>query len=547
MLYIVSRNLGLLLTLQQLDAARHYYPADFVIEMCSYLSFFKQNVLHLHLSDNLYNNPSYTREQSLALYATFRLNSPAAAVAGLNTRPLESYDEATFLDIQTQCASRGVTIIPEIEAPGHALVIVQWKPQIGLSDLSQLNITHPDTLPTVKAIWSTFLPWMKSKTVHIGADEYSGPQSDYVSFVNDLSTYITAESGKSVRIWGTFPPKAGGTNTSSNVTIQHWEYFEDNPLTDYLDQGYEVLNSDDGFYVVGGYSGSYPQVLNITRQYSGNPATKSFFSPNIFDTNNPSNNPPRNRTGVLGQLAVMWNDYGNAATSVVEAYYSLRQGLPSLGDKQWGGDMTLAEYTSVFDTLHSVIPGQNLDRAIPSINSTIFNYTLAGALGVANDVSGNGYDGKLVGDAQKTSNGSFAFFGSGSISTPLSSKGRNYTLSFSVYVTAVGGYLFKGRDSALINLADGLGLVENNQTFHCGYVVPLNQWASLSLVASGIKTYLKVNANGTSQLKEYTSTFSASGYQDETVSLGINAPIATIGSGLQGQMKDIYLLDYSVL
>jgi hexosaminidase len=33
-----------------------------------------------------------------------------------------------------------VTIIPELEAPGHALVIAQWKPELALDDLSLLNI-----------------------------------------------------------------------------------------------------------------------------------------------------------------------------------------------------------------------------------------------------------------------------------------------------------------------------------------------------------------------------------------------------------------------
>jgi hexosaminidase len=156
-----------------LDAGRHYYPPDFLKEMCSYLSFFKQNTFHVHISDNLINSASYTREESLELYAAFRLNSPDPAVAGLNKRPNESYYQSDFEDVQRSCASRGVTIIPELEMPGHALVISQWKPELGMStDISLLNISNPDTIPTAQTIWKTFLPWFHSKTVHIGADEY---------------------------------------------------------------------------------------------------------------------------------------------------------------------------------------------------------------------------------------------------------------------------------------------------------------------------------------------------------------------------------------
>lgn len=70
------------------------------------------------------------------------------------------------------CAARGVTVLPEIEAPGHALVFSQWKPQIGMSsDYTLLNITRPETIPAVKTVWKVFMPWFYSKTVSIGADE----------------------------------------------------------------------------------------------------------------------------------------------------------------------------------------------------------------------------------------------------------------------------------------------------------------------------------------------------------------------------------------
>ena len=120
-------------TCDQLDAGRHYYPAEFLIEMCTFMSFFKQNTFHVHLSDNLYNNvDTYSRERSLELYAAFRLLTDDPAVAGLNRRPNESYTREVFDDVQTKCAARGVTILPEIESPGHALVITQWKPELGM-------------------------------------------------------------------------------------------------------------------------------------------------------------------------------------------------------------------------------------------------------------------------------------------------------------------------------------------------------------------------------------------------------------------------------
>jgi hexosaminidase len=194
-----------------LDGGRHYYPPDFVVEMCSWMSFWKQNTFHLHLSDNLYNNVDiYDRERQLDLYARFRPYSDDSAVAGLNTHANESYTKDDFDYMQRKCAARGVTIIPEIEAPGHALVISQWKPQLGLDEhWDLLNISYPETIPTMKDIWRTFLPWFQSKAVHIGADEYVDEDLSeydvaevYNYFVNTMHEFISSETGQEMRIWG---------------------------------------------------------------------------------------------------------------------------------------------------------------------------------------------------------------------------------------------------------------------------------------------------------------------------------------------------------
>ncbi|TPR11931.1 Acid trehalase [Aspergillus niger] len=319
--------------------------------------------------------------ESMDLYAAFRPWSDDPAVSGLNKRANESYTRSQFDHIQRQCARRGVTIIPEIEAPGHALAIVQWRPELGLTDLSMLNISHPDTVPTMKSIWKTFLPWFHSKTVHLGADEYSSSYvADYTDFVNDMHTYIAEQSDKDTRIWGTFTPSEGA-NVSKAVTIQHWEYFEDNPYFDYIKNNYSVLNSDDAFYIVGKWSGSYPQYLNKTRVFHGDPANNGPYAPNIFSTSNATDNPPRNNPYVLGHIAALWNDYGPNATTYLEAYYSWRDVLPALADKQWGGDILEEEYDDVFDALHAVIPGQNLDRHVPSKTDLILHYNFANATG----------------------------------------------------------------------------------------------------------------------------------------------------------------------
>ncbi|RFU29499.1 hypothetical protein B7463_g6828, partial [Scytalidium lignicola] len=525
-----------------LDAGRHYYPPSFLIEMCSYLSYHKQNVFHLHLSDNLYNNPNWTREHSEETYAAFRLNSPSPALDGLSNRPNESYYQSDFERIQQECAGRGVTIIPEIEAPGHAMVINDWKPELALPDFSMLNISHPDTIPTMQAIWGTFLPWMQCKVVSIGADEYnSSLRDDYNYFVNEMNDYITGKD-KSMRIWGTFPPIANESNINTSVSIQHWEFFDDNPYYQYILNNYSVLNSDDAFYLVGKWSGSYPQIINITRVFHGAPDNTA-YAPYIFDTHNSSNNPPKNNPYVLGNVMALWNDYGPNATTVQEAYWSVRDGLPALADKMWGGDLELSEYETIFPLLHPSIPGQNLDQSIPSKIDVIFNFASAKTLGNRlMDTSGNNYDGTL--HDCKISPGGVIEFKSGEsyISTPLGSKGRNYTLSVSVNPTsAAPGSLFSGPDSSFLH-GDGsisnITLVSGGNTYSLNYSLPINKWTSISLIGRDNRTFLSVG----SEEMEFNTRLGINGASFVWAPIAVEAPLAKIGGGgFVGQMKDIIL------
>ncbi|KAK7539297.1 glycoside hydrolase [Phyllosticta citribraziliensis] len=553
-----------------LDGGRHYYPPEFVIEICSYLSFFKQNTFQLHLSDNLLSAYLNNSEYELGLYAAFRLDSDDEAVAGLNRWKNESYTRSVFDNMQEKCAQRGVTILPEIETPGHSLVITQWKPELALStDYTMLNISNPDTIPTVKTIWRTFLPWFYSKTVHIGADEYDSKLADdYNSFVREMDSFIQAESGftKKMRIWGTFPPKDNYTNISTDVSIQHWEFFEDNPLFDYILNNYTVLNSDDAFYIVGKYSASYPQTPNATRIFHGDPSVPGGgpYAPNIFDINNATNNPPRGEPLVLGHLAAQWNDYGPNATTVTEAYYAWRDLLPALADKQWGGDLSQDEYLSIFETLHAAIPGQNLDRSIESCSSTIIKYDFGKAKdGKVPDLSGNGYDGHTD-CAIDGAAAAIVLDGTCALHTPLGSKGRNYTLSFTVKPSDTDSAtalppLFTGPDSVLLAGADAnVTLLSGGNLFALNYSFPVDTWTEAKLVGQGNQTFLHVregegdgqSGTGTEEWvsHEFLTTIGILGQSFVWKGIAVEAPLTKVGGetggkGFVGLLKGLEVLD----
>ncbi|TFY68136.1 hypothetical protein EVG20_g3683 [Dentipellis fragilis] len=356
-------------------------------------------------------------------------------------------------DIEAVMQAMDDDVIPEIESPGHALVITQWKPELALStDPSLLNISFPDTIPTVKSIWQEFLPWLHSKQVSIGADEYDADLADdYNNFVNTMSYFIWQQSKKTIRIWGTNEP-SNRTSVSKNITIQHWEFFEDDPF-ELIRAGYRVINSDDAFqYIVLKESGSYPQQLNQTRLWDGaNTVTGGIWDPHVFDRGNSSNNPTPENPLLAGSIMAAWNDPGPNATTYLEAFYSIKAGLPVIAAANWQAasrpnHLTQDQYLASFPRLEAAAPAQNLDRRIKSAHEIVVEYNLTPASrrpgGRVKDGSGNNYDGTWA---------------NGSVKTPLGSKGHNYTFLVEVGAHNISGPLLTGPDDSFGFTTSGNG------------------------------------------------------------------------------------------
>lgn len=233
---------------------------------------------------------------------------------------------------------------------------------------------------------------MHSKTVSIGADEYNGPEKDYKVFVNDMNDFIGEQSGKKVRIWGTFPKKDGEAETiNQNVSMQSWSYSFDNPLYDNINNGYETVNSEDSWYVVIKY-GAYSRKLDSSKTFDGDPEHQGPWYPNIFNVNNASDNVAHDKPLVRGAIQPIWNDHGHNTSVYSEAYYVAKDGIPALADKHWGGNLTKAQFSDVFNKLLPNNPGQNLERTVKSEGNTIFKYDFSSySSGDIKDGSPNGY------------------------------------------------------------------------------------------------------------------------------------------------------------
>lgn len=354
-----------------LDAGRKWYSLDFLKDLCTYASFFKLSEFHYHATDNfpLSRGPNVTWNQ---VYSQFSLRPENPELLPLIQRVNETLSRADFHDFQSHCAQRGVTVIPEIEAPGHCLSITKWKPELALDQRDLLNLSHPDTIPLVKSIWSEFLPWFMTKEVHIGADEYDATLADdYIGFVNEISHFIDRTHSKKIRIWGTDEPSKSAL-IDKNIAIQHWQYGQSDPVALARD-GYSLINSEDWWAYLSLKSkhipitpAPYPQFFNNTRVVNFADAEGWQWTPQLFNPVNRTEQPdPR---AVKGAILAAWNDSGPEATTQLEAYYAIRNGIPVVASRAWSGTrgprLHESSLEKSIERLTANAVGQNLDRAI---------------------------------------------------------------------------------------------------------------------------------------------------------------------------------------
>ncbi|KAK1624378.1 family 20 glycosyl hydrolase [Colletotrichum phormii] len=411
-----------------LDAGRKWYAPAFLKELCSFASFFKMSEFHYHLSDNYPLN----RGQNASwqdVYSHFSLRPEDESLLPiLHGRENETLSREDFADLQSHCASRGVTVIPEIEAPGHCLYLTKWKPELSLPKRDLLNLSHPDTIPTVKRIWSEFLPWFETKEVHVGADEYDATLADdYIGFVNEMSSFINSTTGKRIRIWGTNEPSENRT-ISKDVVIQHWQYGESDPVL-LADNDYDVINSEDWWAYMSLKNdhmpilpARYPQFYNETRVLNFANEPEWQWTPADFNPFNKTMQLPDSSPSNKGAILAAWNDNGPDASTQLEAYYAMRRGIALVGARAWSGsrgaELVEEGVASSIDFFTPLAPGQNLERIVKKSKSTckspLFSWS-------------------------RSSNDSEA------VHLDHGSKGMNYTLT----LAATGPFILSGPDTAL--------------------------------------------------------------------------------------------------
>ena len=222
-----------------LDVARHFFGVDDVLRFIDLAALYKLNVLHLHLTD----------DQGWRL----QIDSwPELTVSGAATQVGGGeggfYTHADYARIVAHATTHGITVIPEIDVPGHVNAALVAYPELGGGERPapyttwsspglSLDVGSEIALRFLGDVVSELAAVTPGEYVHLGGDEVEGlAHADYVQFMWDACSLVL-ERGKTPIVW----EEAGVAKLPEGTLVQHWS--DPTPARTAAERGHALIMS----------------------------------------------------------------------------------------------------------------------------------------------------------------------------------------------------------------------------------------------------------------------------------------------------------------
>ncbi len=158
-----------------LDSARHYQSPAFIRRMIDWMALHKLNTLQWHLTDDQGWRLEIKHYPRLTAVGGFRVGRDGKRYGGF-------YTQAEVRAIVAYAAERNITIVPEIEMPGHALAAIRAYPKVGFAGVDaaaqgdwgvfpSIYRTDDATFAFLTTILGEVVDLFPSKVIAIGGDE----------------------------------------------------------------------------------------------------------------------------------------------------------------------------------------------------------------------------------------------------------------------------------------------------------------------------------------------------------------------------------------
>ncbi|CAM5608526.1 Beta-N-acetylglucosaminidase OS=Streptomyces alboniger OX=132473 GN=CP975_21760 PE=3 SV=1 [Streptomyces alboniger] len=340
-----------------LDIARKHFTADWIEDRVRELGDLKFNQLGLHFSDD----------------QGFRIESDSHP----EVVSQEHLTKAQVKKIVDLAASRHITVVPEIDSPGHLGAVIAAHPNLqlrnaqGVATRGAVDISDPEAGEIVDDLLNEYAGLFPGSPWHLGGDEYqaltvSDPQASYpqlasaaaeaygsgatvadltTGWLNDRADTVRAHD-KTPRAWNDGFFRGTSVQPDKDIQVAYWtgkEIGARQPL-EYLREGRKIVNYNDEFlyYVLGEpLSFVYPTGQRIYEQWT----------PLVVRGTQPV--PAKYDDQILGGSFAVWCDLANSQTQAQVAA-GIRMPLRATVQKLWDPgkpELSWTEFKAVADQL----------------------------------------------------------------------------------------------------------------------------------------------------------------------------------------------------
>lgn len=340
-----------------LDIARKYFSPAWIEDRVRELGDLKYNQLGLHFSDD----------------QAFRIESSShpEIVSGLHLT------KAQVKKIVDLAASRHITVVPEIDSPGHLGAVLAAHPELQLRNASgvatrgAIDISKDDSANLLDDLLDEYADVFPGAYWHLGGDEYqaltvSSPAASYpqlaaaartrygsgagvadltTGWLNDRADTVRAHD-RTMRVWNDGFFRGTSVRPASDLVVAYWTGKEIGARTpvEYLSAGRKVLNYNDEYlyYVLGEPNDfAYPTGQRIYQQWT----------PRVLRGTTPV--AAKYDAQILGGSLSVWCDLANSQTQAQVAA-GIRMPLRATSQKLWDAGtppLTWTQFTALAQKL----------------------------------------------------------------------------------------------------------------------------------------------------------------------------------------------------
>ena len=228
-----------------LDCSRHFWTKEFILKQLDAMAYLKMNRLHLHLTDDagwrmeIKQYPALTEKTAWrvgANWAEWREQGQRYAHQDDKGASGGYYTQQDLREIVAYAAARHITVVPEIEMPGHSAEVLYTYPELQCAQAQERNsdlcVGNEQTFVFLENVLREVMQVFPSRYLHIGGDEASRQawstcprcqqrmQAEGLNSVAELQAYLTQRiarflhsQGRTLLGWdeileGQLPPNA---------------------------------------------------------------------------------------------------------------------------------------------------------------------------------------------------------------------------------------------------------------------------------------------------------------------------------------------------